>query len=78
MLYYDVRFGKNAGIRLTPHRFRDGRFRASRGKSGPHKHVQTVEELIALIRQGQMVRMSNPEAGHPPSLISPKSIEGWR
>lgn len=24
MLYYDVRFGKNKGLRLTPHRFQTG------------------------------------------------------
>jgi hypothetical protein len=78
MLYYDIRFGKDMGVRLTPHRFRDWNFRASRGKFGPHRFVHAESELIQYIRQGWSIRMSNPQASCPPSLITPKSIQGWK
>lgn len=78
MLYYDVRTGKDIGVRLTPHRFRNKSYRASRGKFGPHSTAYSEGELVRLIQQGWMVRMSNLKAGHPPSLITPDSIRGWK
>ena len=78
MLYYDVRWGKDKGMRLTPHCFRNKTFRASRGKFGPHMVVQDESELLHYIREGWSVRMSNSKAGHAPSLISPDSLQGWK
>ena len=78
MLYYDVRRGGKTGVRLTPHRFRNNKYRASRGKYGPHSYVDSESQLIPLLQQGWMVRMSNPKAGHAPSLITPDSIQGWK
>jgi len=78
MLYYDIRFGKHKGVRLTAHQFRDKTFRASRGKFGPHEVVYAESELTRYVRQGWSIRMSNPQASCPPSLITPKSIQGWK
>jgi hypothetical protein len=75
MLTYTVRFGDDLGIELRPHRFRPG-YRASKGKYGPHVHVQTEQELIPFLQRGWSIRMS--AADHRPSLITPAHVEGWR
>ena len=76
-LYYVVVHGKKAGIALSPHRYADGCFRAYRTNSriDPEgKRVGTEAELIELVRLGYHVRMSNPEAGHPPSTVKPEIV----
>ena len=74
-LTYVVRFGGDLGIELRPHRYKTG-YRASESKHGRHVHVHTEAELIPYLKRGWSVRMGAP--GHPPSLVRPDSINGWR
>jgi hypothetical protein len=74
-LTYTVRFGKDTGSTLTPHRSKRG-FVASKNKEGPHEYVQSEEQLIPYLQRGWSIRMSAP--GHAPSLICPDSVDGWR
>jgi hypothetical protein len=76
MLTYTVRFGDDLGIELRPHRYGTTGYRASQSKEGPHVHVRTEQELVPYLRNGWSIRMSGP--GHPPSLITPRSVDGWR
>jgi len=78
MLYAIVNRGSNAGIRLTPHLYKDSRFRVAKRKEGPYIAVDTEEAIPSYLREGYRLRMSNPKQGHSPSLIRPKSIRGWR
>lgn len=79
MLWTYVSRGKNKGVRLTPHRFvRDnGRFHLAESKKSPHIAVTTEAEIVAQLRLGLRLRMSNRAEGYPPSLICPRSIKGW-
>ena len=75
-LTYIVNRGKSKGITLTPHWFLEdgGHFRAhmTNSRSDPEgKRVKTEHELIALVRQGYHVRMSNMSLGHAPSTVKP-------
>ena len=74
-LTYTVKFGQDIGTILRPHRYKTG-FRASKGKFGPHAHVQTEKELIPYLQREWGIRMS--ARGHSPSLITPASVNGWR
>jgi hypothetical protein len=74
-LTYTVRFGDDLGTELRPHCYKTG-YRASKSKYGPHVYVRNERELIPYMQRGWSVRMSAP--GHPPSLITPNSVDGWR
>lgn len=77
-LEYTVVRGRRAGVKLTPHRYEDGFFRAHKtnSRNDPDgKHVRTEAELVALVRLGYHVRMSNPTAGHAPSTVKPVIVE---
>jgi hypothetical protein len=73
---YVVQKGKEAGVLLVPHRYRDGKFLASKCKQGPHFRVGSTEELLSHMVDGHSIRMSNPETRHhrTPRLIRPQSI----
>ena len=73
---YLVQKGKEAGVLLVPHRYRDGKFLASKCKQGPHFRVDSTEELLTYMVSGHSIRMSNPETRHhrAPRLIRPQSI----
>jgi len=76
-LHYIVARGKNAGLSLSPHRYEDGFFQAHKtnSRNDPEgKRVQTEAELVALVRIGYHVRMSNVEAGHAPSTVKPEIV----
>ena len=78
MLSCRVSRGQNTGIRLTPHRFRDGRFRVSKTKESPYVAVDDERAIKAYLGRGYSLRMSNRHEHHAPSLIRPDSIEGWK
>jgi hypothetical protein len=61
---YVVQKGKEAGVMLVPHRYRDGTYLASKCKQGPHFRVDSPEELITHMVNGHYIRMSNPETRH--------------
>ena len=73
---YVVQKGKEAGVMLVPHRYRNGTYLASKCKRGPHFRVGSTEELITHMVNGHYIRMSNPETRHhrTPRLIHPASI----
>ena len=73
---YVVQKGKEAGVMLVPHRYRDGKFLASKCKQGPHFRVDSTEELLTYMVSGHSIRMSNPETRthRTPRLIRPQSI----
>jgi hypothetical protein len=73
---YVVQKGKEAGVLLVPHRYRDGKFLVSKRKQGPHFRVGTTEELLSHMVDGHSIHMSNPETRthRTPRLIRPASI----
>jgi hypothetical protein len=78
MLFAIVRRGKNAGIRLVPHRYKeDDRFRVSLGKKGPYIPISDERDLPDYLANGYSLSMSSGDA-HTPSLINPRSITGWK
>ena len=79
MLFTIVRRGKNAGIRLIPHRFKkDERYRVSLGRKGPYIPISDERDLPEYLANGYSLSMSGGDAGHNPTLISPRSITGWK
>jgi hypothetical protein len=76
-LRYEVSRGKRRGVELSPHLYEDGYFRAHKtnSRNDPSgKKVKTEAELIALVRSGYHVRMSNVAKGHAPSTVKPEII----
>jgi hypothetical protein len=73
---YVVQKGKEAGALLVPHRYRDGKYLASKCKQGPHIRVGSTEELLTYMVSGHSIHMSNPETRthRTPRLIRPTSI----
>jgi hypothetical protein len=73
---YLVQKGKEAGVMLVPHRYRDGKYLASKCKQGPHLRVESTEELLTHMVSGYSIHMSNPETRHhrAPRLIRLQSI----
>jgi hypothetical protein len=79
MLFATVRRGKNAGNRLVPHRFKeDDRYRVSLGKKGPYIPISDERDLPDYLANGYSLSMSSGSEGHNPTLISPRSIAGWK
>jgi hypothetical protein len=77
MLYAFVRRGKHAGARLLPHRFPDDRYRVSLTRQGPDIPLANPRDILDYLANGYSLRMSSPEHNYGPTLISPKSIQGW-
>ena len=78
MLFAMVRRGKLAGTRLLPHRFEDDRYRVSLRREGPDIPLANPQDIPDYLANGYSLRMSNPAQNHRPTLISPKSIRGWK
>ena len=76
MLFATVSRGKNAGIRLLPHRFQDNRYHVQLGKKGPYIPISDDREIPSYLANGYSLKMSNPEM-RTPVLVSPQSIRGW-
>jgi hypothetical protein len=79
MLQAKVRWGKEPGVVLKPHRFRNGKFKASEFKGGRSEWADSEEDLKRFLRKGWSIRMSNPDSEHhrAPSLIVPAFVRGW-
>jgi hypothetical protein len=79
MLQATVRWGKEPGVVLKPHRFRNGKFKASEFKGGRSEWAASEEDLKGLLRKGWSIRMSNPDSDYhrAPSLIIPAFVRGW-
>jgi hypothetical protein len=79
MLSAIVRRGKNAGIRLVPHRFpEDDRYRVSLGKKGAYIPISDERDIPEYLANGYSLSMSSGTEGQSPTLISPRSIAGWK
>ena len=78
MLFALVRRGKNAGTRLLPHRFEDDRYRVSLTRQGPDIPLANPMDIPDYLANGYSLRMSIEGQSQKPTLISPKSIQGWR
>jgi hypothetical protein len=78
MLFAIVRRGKNAGIRLVPHRFGDDRYRVSLTRQGPDIPLANPHDIVDYLANGYSLRMSNAAVHHKPTLIKPESIRGWK
>jgi hypothetical protein len=72
-LYYEVRYGKDKGMKLKPHRYPDGRFRMRRKAGDPWISVEEGQ-IESYLEKGYILRMS--AKGHSASGICPESIEG--
>jgi hypothetical protein len=79
MLFAIGRRGKNAGVRLVPHRFtEDGRYRVSLGKEGPYIPISDERDLPDYLANGYSLSMSSGDEDHKPSLIHPRAVVGWK
>jgi hypothetical protein len=79
MLFAIVRRGKNAGVRLVPHRYKeDDRYRVCLGKQGPYIPIADERDIPEYLANGYSLNMSSGDEGHNPSLIRPESIRGWK
>jgi len=72
-LYYEVRYGKDKGMKLKPHRYPDGRFRMRRKAGDPWVPVEE-SKIESYLEKGYVLRMSGK--GHSMSGICPDSIRG--
>lgn len=78
MLFAIVRRGKNSGTRLVPHRFEDDRYHVSLRREGPDIPLANPRDIPDYLANGYSLRMSRADQNSRPTLISPKSIQGWR
>jgi hypothetical protein len=75
---YHVHKGDELGVVLTPHKYRNGMYRASKSKFGPHFEVPDIAGVKEPIDKGHSIRMSNPDSQNhrAPSLIKAQFIRG--
>jgi hypothetical protein len=78
MLFATVRRGKNTGVRLLPHRFKDNRYHVSLTKQGPYIPLADDRDIPEYLANGYSLLMSNRAASHNPTLIKPESVQGWK
>ena len=78
MLFAFVRRGKKAGTRLLPHQFADERYHVSLTRQGPDIPLANPADIPDYLANGYSLRMSDPNQNTKPTLVSPKSIQGWR
>lgn len=77
MLFATVSRGKNRGIRLLPHRFKDDRYHVHLGKQGPYIPLADSRDIPAYLANGYSLQMSDRAESSTPTLIRPESIHGW-
>ena len=77
MLFARVSRGKNLGMRLFPHRFKDDRYHVHLGKSGPFIPVSDDRDIPSYLANGYSLQMSDGAESRPPVLIRPQAIQGW-
>jgi hypothetical protein len=78
MLFAIVRRGKHTGARLLPHRFEDDRYRVSLTRQGPDIPLADDRDIPEYLANGYSLRMSREDENHKPTLVSPRSIQGWK
>ena len=79
MLFAIVRRGKKSGVYLYPHRYKeDNRFHVSLTKAGPHIPLADDRDIPDYLANGYSLGMSNHTENYKPTLIRPRSIQGWK
>jgi len=78
MLFAIVRRGKNYGVRLLPHLFKDNRYRVSLTRQGPYIPLADDRDIPEYLANGYSLSMSNKAESHNPTLIKPDSVRGWK
>jgi hypothetical protein len=79
MLFAIVRRGKKSGIPVFPHRYKqDDRYHVSLTKVGPPIPLADDRDIPDYLANGYSLSMSNSDENYRPTLISPKSIHGWK
>jgi hypothetical protein len=78
MLFAVVSRGKFAGTRLLPHLFKDERYRVALNRKGPDIPLANPHDIPDYLANGYSLRMSSVQQSYRPTLISPKSIRGWK
>jgi len=84
MLQATVRWGKEPGVVLKPHRFRNGKFKASEFKGGRSEWAASEEDLKGLFKKGMVDSDEQSRQRLPPGtepnnpclcarLVNPKS-----
>lgn len=74
---YTVTRGAGKGVELQPHRHEDRKYVASMTRfERDYVRVDSLHELLILVRQGFRIRMSNQdcETHRAPSLIAPDNL----
>lgn len=70
---YEVKRGKETGMVLSPHKYKDGKYVVSKTKNREdYVRVSTVGEVLEHVQQGYSVQMGGK--GRAPSLISAKKL----
>jgi hypothetical protein len=78
-LFATVRWGKNTGIQVEPHRYANGKYRLAWNYEKRKQYIETdFVGIEPLLRRGMRLWMSNGREKHPPGLVLPKSIHGWK
>jgi len=77
LLHAIVRRGQNVGIRVTPHKYANRKYKVAKRKEDRPTEVD-LEEIESFIKQGYGLRMSNKREKHPPGLFMPDSIYCWK
>jgi len=65
------------GKRLHPHLFQDNRYRVQLGKEGPYIPISDYREIPSYLANGYSLLMSDRANSQTPSLIRPRSVQGW-
>ncbi|HEY6129757.1 MAG TPA: hypothetical protein VIW23_16410 [Candidatus Acidoferrum sp.] len=81
MLFAIVNRGKNAGLRLVPHRFKDDdRYRVCLGSRSAYIPLADERDIPDYLANGYSLSMSreSDSESHSPTLIRPESIFGWK
>ena len=76
MLGATLRWVKEPGLVLKPHRYRNGKFGTDEFKGGDWKCVSAEEKLRIYLQRDWSIRMSNPESAQHrgASLIVPRFV----
>jgi hypothetical protein len=76
MLFAIVSRGKNRGIRLLPHRFKDDRYHVQLGKRGPYIPINDSHDIPCYLANGYSLQMSD-SGGEPYAKSDTPGINPW-
>lgn len=63
---------------MLPHQFEDQKYHVSLTKQGPDIPLCDARDIPEYLANGYSLRMSREGENHRPTLISPRSIQGWK